>query len=71
MTNGEIFKIFKEKYPQMNISDYRPLSSRFVTDMQGITIWTDEGDLCYRHAGHHDMDRRGRYHNVLPRGAKE
>ena len=45
MTNREIFEIFKEKYPQMNISDYRPLSSRFVKDMQGITIWTDEGDI--------------------------
>ena len=44
MTNGEIKEIFEENYPQMKAIDYRPLSSIFVKDMQGITIWTDKGD---------------------------
>lgn len=47
MTNKEILEIFKEKYPEMNISDYRPLSALFVEDMQGITIWTDKGDIIF------------------------
>ena len=47
MTNGEIKEIFDENYPQMKVSDYRPLSSIFVKDMQGITIWTDKGDIIF------------------------
>ena len=47
MTNKEILEIFKEKYPETNISDYRPLSARFVKDMQGVTIWTEKGDIIF------------------------
>ena len=45
MTNREIFEIFKEKYPETNISDCRPLLASYVAGMQGITIWTDKGDV--------------------------
>lgn len=47
MTNKEILEIFEEKYPQVAISDYRPLSALFVEDRQGITIWTDKGDIIF------------------------
>lgn len=44
MTNKEILDDFKSKY-QITVSDYRPLCAEFVEDMQGITIWTEEGDV--------------------------
>ena len=44
MTNKEILDDFKSKY-QITVSDYRPLSAEFVEDMQGITIWTEAGDV--------------------------
>ena len=44
MTNQEVLRDFKNKY-EVEISDYRPLSKDFVADMQGITIWTDKGDI--------------------------
>ena len=46
MTNKEIFDDFKSKY-QITVSDYRPLcvGVELVEDMQGITIWTGEGDV--------------------------
>lgn len=45
MTNGEIYKLFKEKYPDIKISDYRPLANMFIPKTEGITIWTSEGDV--------------------------
>ena len=45
MTNEEIRKIFSERYPEVKVSDYRPLVASYVKDMQGITIWTDKGDI--------------------------
>lgn len=44
MTNREILGDFKSKY-RVAVSDYRPLCADFVADMQGITIWTDKGDV--------------------------
>lgn len=44
MTNKEILDDFKSKY-RVTVSDYRPLCASFVEDMQGITIWTGEGDV--------------------------
>lgn len=44
MTNEEILDDFRDKY-KITVSDYRPLCTDFVKDMEGITIWTDEGDL--------------------------
>ena len=45
MTNKEIIEIFRAKYPETKIYDYRPLLASFVAHMQGITIWTDKGDI--------------------------
>lgn len=56
MTNGEIKEIFDENYPQMKSIDYRPLSSIFVKDMQGITIWTDKGDIIMFFPGEQRRD---------------
>lgn len=44
MTNKEILDNFKSKY-RITVSDYRPLCAEFVENMEGITIWTDEGDV--------------------------
>lgn len=43
-TNGEIFKEFCNKYPDIKVNDYRPLYLGFVDDLEGITVWTDNGD---------------------------
>lgn len=43
-TNGEIFKEFCNKYPDIKVNDYRPLYLDFVKNLEGITVWTDNGD---------------------------
>ena len=46
MTNGEILDLFKERYSEINIIDYRPLCPELFThDLVGITIWLDNGDI--------------------------
>ena len=44
MTNKEILDDFRSKY-KIPLADYRPLCAEFVKDMEGITIWTGEGDV--------------------------
>lgn len=44
MTNKEILDDFRSKY-KIPLADYRPLCIGFVKDMEGITIWTEEGDV--------------------------
>lgn len=43
-TNGEIFKEFCNKYPDIKVNDYRPLYLGFVKDLEGITVFMDNGD---------------------------
>lgn len=46
MTNGEVLKIFCEKYPEINTIDYRPLCPElFTKNLIGITIWLENGDV--------------------------
>lgn len=45
MTNRDIFAIFKSRYPDIKVDDYRPLWIEFVKDKEGITIWVDNGDM--------------------------
>ena len=45
MTNQDIYNIFRKRYPDMKVSDYRPLSNLFRPKGQGITIWTDNNDV--------------------------
>ena len=46
MTNGDILKTFREKYPKLMVKDYRPLSPKLYTnDLVGITIWLENGDV--------------------------
>ena len=46
MTNGEILKLFKERYSDINVIDYRPLCPElFTNDLVGVTIWLDNGDV--------------------------
>ena len=45
MTNKEIYIIFMTRYPNMPIDDYRPLSNIHRPKGQGITLWTDNGDM--------------------------
>lgn len=41
-----MLKLFKEKYLEMNVLDYRPLAPElFTSDLVGITIWLDNGDI--------------------------
>ena len=44
MTNEEILDDFRSKY-KIPLSDYRPLCTGFVKGKEGITIWTEEGDV--------------------------
>lgn len=46
MTNGDILREFKDKYPGICVDDYRPLSDTFIPQSRpGIMIWTKEGDM--------------------------
>lgn len=45
MTNKEIFNEFVKKYPDIKVSDYRPLCSDAVKVREGITIWLTNGDI--------------------------
>ena len=46
MTNSEIMNLFSDKYPSMQMVDYRPLAPKmFTSDLVGITIWLDNGDV--------------------------
>lgn len=45
MTNKEIYDIFRKKYPEIGVSDYRPFDPKQVNGMQAVTIWTDKGDV--------------------------
>lgn len=45
LTNSDILKLFKEKYPDIKVSDYRQLNWLYVDSKIGITIWTDNGDM--------------------------
>ena len=38
-TNEEIYKLFRKKYPDLQVTDYRPADLAFVEGMCGITIW--------------------------------
>ena len=44
MTNRDIMSIFKGRYPELKVDDYRPLWDEFVKDKEGITIWLENGD---------------------------
>ncbi len=44
MTNKEIYDVFRQRYPEVGVSDYRPADSAFVANLRGITIWTHRGD---------------------------
>ena len=51
MTYGEIYKKFKEKYPDVQVSDYRPaacyiekINEFFCPKQDGIIVWTKDGD---------------------------
>ena len=44
-TNGDLFVRFKEGYPGIPVSDYRPLVYDWIKDMPGILIWTENGDV--------------------------
>lgn len=46
-TNGEIFKDFCNKYPDIKVEDYRPLDLEFVKDLEGIAVFTDNGDIFF------------------------
>ena len=46
MTIGEALKIFRDKYPEIKVKDYRPLASElFTNNWKGITIWLENGDV--------------------------
>jgi len=45
MTNGDIFKLFKERFPELEVDDYRPLDHAFAEERSGITIWLKNGDM--------------------------
>ena len=45
MTNKDIMSIFKSRYPELKVDDYRPLWTEYVRDKKGITIWLDNGDI--------------------------
>lgn len=45
MTNQDIYNIFRKRYSDMKVSDYRPLSDLFIPKGQGITIWADNNDV--------------------------
>ena len=45
MKNAEILEIFRKNYPEVKVEDYRPLWTEFTENRQGITIWTENGDV--------------------------
>ena len=53
MTYGEIFKKFKERYPEVKVSDYRPagmgpdqtLGMHCTGPKVGIIVWTEDDDI--------------------------
>lgn len=46
LINEELFSLFKENYPNIEVEDYRPLCPQlFTTNLQGITIWLKNGDI--------------------------
>ena len=46
-TNGEIFKDFCKEYPSIKVDDYRPLDLEYVKDLEGIAVFTDNGDIFF------------------------
>ena len=44
LTNEAIYKIFREKHPDLQVTGYRPADITFVEGMRGITIWLENGD---------------------------
>ena len=46
MTYGDLLKLFVEKYPELKMTDYRPICPElFTKDLKGITIWLENGDV--------------------------
>ena len=45
MTNRDIMSIFKGRYSELKVDDYRPLCNEFVKGKEGITIWLENGDI--------------------------
>ncbi len=45
MTNGDIYEIFQDTYPELNPIDYRPLSTLHDPKTPGIQIWLENGDI--------------------------
>lgn len=46
MTNAEILKIFTKKYPNAEVSDYRPIAGIHIPEEHaGIIIWLKNGDI--------------------------
>lgn len=45
MTNEELYKLFRETYPEAQAVDYRPADPKYVEGKVGITIWTAFGDV--------------------------
>ena len=46
MTIGEALKIFRDKYPEIKVKNYRFYAPElFTKDLKGITIWLENGDV--------------------------
>lgn len=45
MTNGEIYKMFLDRYGDFRPNDYRPLSELHYPKSEGIIIWGESGDV--------------------------
>ena len=45
MTNGDIYRLFHERHPEMKPVDFRPLSYLHEPKGQGIQIWLENGDV--------------------------
>lgn len=45
MTNGDLFSLFRERFPNLRPVDMRPLYRDYVVGRKGITVWLDNGDI--------------------------
>ena len=45
MTNGDLFSLFRQRFPNLRPVDMRPLDPTCVIGRVGLTIWLDNGDI--------------------------
>ena len=58
MTYRDLLNIFKQRYPGIDVHDYRPAVKMHIPNhLPGIVIWTEQGDLIVFYLQENELEK--------------